>query len=289
MSGLGAVVRDADTMRVVAWLRDIGEGERSPVGGAPSPVLGGLGAAAIGLQVLNMGIMIAGFAFLANRISGVSRQCDTILQQTVVANNRLEWLREANLGGYQARMLSALEAAHTAQRLGESVLPYDTAINDCTIFFGQMLDTMMRRGDVFRDSDMFEMLLMQSAVAVVARARTQWLMMGPDAGLDALDRGRQAHVERIAAFQSLLRDKGPGSAVLLEMTVEQRGRLKQVAALLRHVSQQLSEKREEMAACVAAALPAPADVNTLRRLEAHPTAWLVLDMGAEAPVTATPA
>jgi hypothetical protein len=239
------------------------------------------------LQVLNMGIMIAGFAILANRISGITQQCNAILHHAEEANHQLDWLRNADVTGYQAKMLAALEAAETAQKLGESLLPYDTQINACLKFFGQMLGGMLQRGAAYRDADMFEMLLIQHAVAIVARARTQWLMIGPDAGLEALDQGRRAHAELVSTFQRMLREPGQNFSILLDMTASQRERLKQIGGLLRHVSQRLGEKREEMEACVAAALCAPADGDKLLELEAHPRAWLILSSDVEASIPAT--
>src|SRR3712207_1807882 len=94
---IGGVVREVQSGRVVAWLRDVGDQAKRAKGALPSGLPGGLGEAAVGLQVLNTGIMVAGFAMLANRISAVSQQCEHILRHSVETNHRLEWLQKAGI------------------------------------------------------------------------------------------------------------------------------------------------------------------------------------------------
>ncbi len=228
------------------------------------------------LQIFDTAITLAGFAMLSMKMDALSRQCDAILDRIGTIDHHLQWLRDAGVATIQAKMHAALEGAHTAHRLGQSVLPYDTAINEAALFFRRMLGTMMGRGDPARDAEMFDVLLTQHALAVLARARSHWLLLGPAAGLEALDQGRQAHVDLAATFQQTLRDTERGIALVLELTTDRRERLKTTATLFGYITHRLTERREELAGCVAAGLTAPADPETLRQLEALETACLVI-------------
>ncbi|WP_431858863.1 hypothetical protein [Azospirillum sp.] len=271
---VGSVVRDVKTKTVVMWLPSASDPEMRQFVGQPQRIPG-LEAVA-GLQVLNTAIMVAGFAMLSMKMDGLSRQCDAILDRVGTIDHHLQWLREAGVATIQAKLHAALEGAHTAHRLGQSVLPYDTAINEAALFFRRMLGNMISRGDAAKDAEMFDVLLTQHALSVVARARSHWLLLGPAAGLDALNQGRQAHTELASAFQRALRDSESGLALALDLTADRRQRLKTTATLFGYVTHRLTERHEELASCAAIGLEAPADPETLRQLEAHNSACLVI-------------
>lgn len=293
---VGSVVREVRTKTVVAWLRTARDSKPQPATGSPMAGLSPTGLphgipgldAVMGLQVLNTAIMVAGFAMLSMKMDALSRQCDAILGRIETVDHHLQWLREAGVATVQAKLHAALEGANTAHRLGQSVLPYDTTINEAALFFRRMLGTMIGRGDAMRDADMFDTLLAQHALSVVARARSHWLMLGPQAGLDALSQGRQAHAELSTAFQRTLRDPEAGLALVLDLTADQRERLKTTATLFGHIAQRLAERQDELAGCAAIGLPAPADPETLRQLEFHETAYLVIDPAMLADIAPVP-
>lgn len=277
----GSVVRNA-AGKIVKHLEEV---TKSKAGDDALPILLPGTEAMLGLQVLNTAIMVAGFALLSGKMAAISRQCDSILDRMETVDQHLQWLRDAGIATVQAKMHAALEGAHTAHRLGQSVLPYDTSINEAGLFFRRMLSNMLSRGDAVRDSEMFALLVAQHAVSVMARARSHWLLLGPEEGIRAFDQGRQAHADLAAAFQRCLRDPGAGMSALLDLTAEQRDRLKNTAALFRYVTQRLTERRAELVHWAAIGLTAPADPETLRQLENHPTAYLIITPDTEAEKT----
>lgn len=276
---IGGVIYKAGNGETVKWLREVA-GTRQQEISLPQGIPGM--EAMMGLQVLDTAIMVAGFAMLSVKMDALSRQCDAILDRMDSVDRHLQWLRDADIATVQSKLHAALEGAHTAHRLGQSVLPYDTTINEAALFFRRMLGDMLKRGSVVRDQEMFTLLLTQHAVAVVARARSQWLLLGPEDGLRALDQGRQAHADLVASFQRSLRDPETGVSMVLDLSAEQRDGLKTIAALFGYVTQRLADRREELAGWAAMGLEAPAAPEILRQLESHPTACLVITLDAEA-------
>ncbi|HEU4326678.1 MAG TPA: hypothetical protein VFS21_26295 [Roseiflexaceae bacterium] len=103
---VGGVIRTTETKQVVLWLRETGP---AAIGSVPA-LLTGVGAAA---SILSLGISVAGFAVLSERLS----QLDARLALVQQALDRIE--RRVSVL-YDAQIRAAFAMAHTAFSLGNA-------------------------------------------------------------------------------------------------------------------------------------------------------------------------
>ncbi|CAO3424335.1 hypothetical protein [Azospirillum endophyticum] len=234
-------------------------------------------AVMVGLQAVNTAIMVAGFTMLASKLTAVSQQCEAILEQSAKTDHKVDWLRDAGIAAIQSKMLAGLEGAQSAHKLAQSVLPYDTMINEGALFFRRVMKDALSRGDALHDTDMFVTLVLQHAIATIARVRSQWLLLGPDEGLEAMDAGIKAHNDMVVALQKPFRDPFTIDSPTLEMGPEQRKALKTLVPVLKQVAQSFSQRRVELETYVTFGLMGPPSVDLVRQFERTPGACLLIE------------
>ncbi|GLR78911.1 hypothetical protein HUE56_28195 (plasmid) [Azospirillum oryzae] len=234
-------------------------------------------AVMVGLQAVNTAIMVAGFTMLASKLSAVSQQCEAILEQSAKTDHKVDWLRDAGIAAIQSKMLAGLEGAQSAHKLAQSVLPYDTMINEGALFFRRVMKDALSRGDALHDTDMFITLVLQHAIASIARARSQWLLLGPEEGLDAMDAGIKAHNDMVAALQKPFRDPFTADSPTLSMGPEQRKALKTLIPVLKQIAQSFNQRRVELETYVTFGLMGPPSVEIVRQFERTPGACLLIE------------
>ncbi len=274
---VGGVVREAGSKSVVAWLRERdAEALGSQAVEASGVAATAMGAAALGLQFAGIGVMLAGFHVLREDLVALTSRCEVVLTRLGAIDRKLAWIQYAKIAGYQAKLAAKLRAAQAAARRGESVLPFDAEIEECALFYEQILRQMIADGGALRDGELLHVLLLNAVLARAAHTRSQWLLEGPDGAREAHSEGMRSLQDLAAALRARLTGAGSAEADLLALSCDERSQLVRTAEVFGLLRRDLDRGLEELGSCVAADIQAPAGYEVLQLLEERDAACLLV-------------
>lgn len=156
-----------------------------------------IGALVPALQVVNLAVNVAGFAYLAHQIDGVSRQIAHVADQLKIAVADGQANRRMLESELAANILAGIEEAARGERLGDSGAT-DAARRQLYHAFAQhvqMMLAMVQDGTAANQLDAFSAYYRRSALLAVAVARCDWMREGPAQARETLaSMRRQLHV-----------------------------------------------------------------------------------------------
>lgn len=188
----GGVIYDS-TGGVVMWLKETGTAvERQTSGVELPPLLKGqlrslqsLMGLQIGLQALNLGVSVAGFALLTKKTEAIDRKLDQISNTIEDIHDEVLWQGKVRNVERSADFLGALEHARWAEsneELGELIsLRKQFATSHST--YVRLMQCMGDENRAHLYPEVYLSFYRHSAMAGMAKVRCDWFLNGANAAL----------------------------------------------------------------------------------------------------------
>lgn len=254
---IGGVIRDA-AGRIRYMLRESGGLREVLESGAPMPpgmsdqlnaISQGLGMVS-GLQVLTLGVTVAGFAMIAHRLDRIDRTLGRMVDAMRDLRDDIQWMGAIRDTERAAALASALENAAWAQAHDRfSALEQARGqIVHSQNQYRMLMDLMLSKEVAHRNADVFAGFFRQHALAGLAKSRCDWLLLGPGAAFETMS-GVERDAQRLRErFLEPMRTFG-SPRVLLSLPTTAHGPLREAAKALVADGGQLSGYSAEIGFC----------------------------------------
>lgn len=192
---IGGVIRDTEG-KVRLMLRETGELRQVLESGVPIPpavteqlnaVARSLGVVS-GLQVLTLGVTVAGFAMIADRLNQIDKTLAKMLEAMNELRNDVHWMSSVRDTERAAALAAALENATWAQT-HDRPAALEQARGQIVLSQSQyrmLMELMLSKEVAHRNAGVFAGFFRQHALAGLAKARCDWLLIGPSAASDTM-------------------------------------------------------------------------------------------------------
>lgn len=141
-----------------------------------------------GLQLLNFGVTVAGFAMVLHRINELDRKLDRVMSDLQVIKGQIDWMdRRADLE-LTAQLIANLRAADWAEKTGRfgELVPVRRALDLSETRHRLLLTEMAQRGVAYLLHDVYTAHIYHLTLAGLARTRCDWKLDGPEAGFTSI-------------------------------------------------------------------------------------------------------
>ncbi|PWC39111.1 hypothetical protein TSO352_02460 [Azospirillum sp. TSO35-2] len=239
-------------------LRESGELRRILETGAPMPpgmtdqlnaISQGLGMVS-GLQVLTLGVTVAGFGMIAHRLNRIERAVGEILEAMRDLQDDVQWMNTVRDTERAAALASALENAAWAQahdRLSALEQARGQIVHSQNQY-RMLMDLMLTKEVAHRNAEVFAGFFRQHALAGLAKARCDWLLLGPGAASDTMSGvERNARSLRERFLDPMRTFDNP--KILLSLPTAARGPLRAASGALVADGDQISGYAAEIGFC----------------------------------------
>ena len=254
---VGGVIRDA-AGKVRYMLRESGGLREVLESGAPIPpgmsaqltaISQSLGVVS-GLQVLTLGVTVAGFAMIAHRLNGIDRKLGQMLDAMQDLRDDVQWLGAVRDAERAAALASALENAAWAQahdRLSALEQARGQIVHSQNQY-RMLMDLMLSKEAAHRNAEVFAGFFRQHALAGLAKSRCDWLLLGPGAAFETMS-GVERDAQRLQdRFLEPMRTFD-NPKILLSLPTAARGPLREAAKALVGDGAQLGGYAAEIGFC----------------------------------------
>lgn len=214
MKRRGGVIQN-QSGQVEMWLKETG----SALEGIQSPVVPPLLASQMralqmstniimGMQVLNLGVMIAGFAILSVKLQRIDTKLDLVLRQIGQLQEEFTWLNKRLDADVLAKLVAALKHAEWAERTGrfDEMASVRRSLVEAETHYQLLMQALFDNQKAHKYSALFVSYYMFATVAGIAKVRLDALLDGVEAGQAALLNVDQAQRGRARAFRGMLQD-----------------------------------------------------------------------------------
>lgn len=194
---------------VVMWLKETGTAMQSQAAGTPLPPalasqlqsLQSLMGLQIGLQMLTLGVTVAGFVILAKKMDAIGRKLDEIGGAIDDLADEVQWQRTVRDVERSADLMGALEHAQWAELNGElcELKGLRKEFSQSHIRYAMLMRSMDAERRAHLHPDVYLSFYRHSAMAGMAKVRCDWLLTGPEAALSS-------HQELAATLSSAKED-----------------------------------------------------------------------------------
>ncbi len=253
----GGVVQHLDG-RVAMWLRETGRwagGLESLATAGDSPALASqLGALqltstlTLGLQVLNLGVTVAGFAILGARLEKMAAEVDEMLRQS--RDPRRAWADARRNAQVLARAVAAIEQADWAERTSrlEELARVRGVLREAEAHYQLLLDAMLDQQRAYRYAPLFTRYFALGTIAGVSRVRADGLLDGVEAARAALSEVDRRQRDLARAYLEGLRDPRANPRVLT-LSPDERNQVKEGWQVLTEMLDRLYSYGTELDFC----------------------------------------
>lgn len=219
----GVIQRAAGTAKgeVVAWLRELGT-LLAEKGSVASPVAEQLktlqmATSALGVgQALTLGFSALSFAILNRKLTALSVKVDGVLEELTALKEELAWVDRRQDIALEAQLRGALDQGDWAWRTGriDALVGVRGALVGHEHYYRGLLAGMLESARAYRQAGLFSTYHGLFALAVVARARCEALLDGPESAIAAIRAAKETVAEFDHQFREPLRNLGDHFNVL---------------------------------------------------------------------------
>ena len=239
------------------WLREGRELSRVAQGGGIPPQLSSqmqslqLGTQAmLGMQVLTLGVMVAGFAMLNAKLGRIEQKLDQVMILLGDVKEELSWLNQRKDAELISKLRAALRQAQwledtgRREKLAALRLNFVEVEENC----GQLLMAMLKNNQAHSRAELFLQYFMLLCLAGVSRVRLEAVLDGVEAGLIALDAARQTVRELAKRFHRPLFDL-PANSHLMKLTPSARAKVVEIVSTINEARGRMYSYRTELEWC----------------------------------------
>ena len=162
----------------------------------------------MGLQVLNLGVMVAGFAILGAKLNRIDAKLDLVLREIGELQEEFTWLNKRLDAAVLAKLVAAMKHAEWAERTGrlDELTSVRKSLVEAEVHYQLLLQALFDNQRAHKYSTLFASYYMLATVAGMAKVRLDALLDGMEAGQTALLDIDQAQRGRARAFRDMLQD-----------------------------------------------------------------------------------
>ncbi len=250
----------ADKGGVVAWLRESPSLVERQAVGAPLPatVAQQMSAARIatgailGVQVLNLGVTVAGFAYVAARLRALDAKLSAVAGEIAATRDDIRWLDRRQDASALAKATAALDSAHWAERTGrmEELAHSRAGLVEAEHHFAALIAAASETGRAYAHAPAFGGYFAMRALTGIARVHVETVLDDADSGHEAVQRLAQALARDHETFVRPLVEFGAAAPALVRLTADQRGSLTEVASGVRETVDRVVSTETELRYCV---------------------------------------
>lgn len=178
----------------------------------------------MGLQVLNLGVMVAGFAILGAKLNRIDAKLAQVLRGIEELQQEFAWLNRRLDAAALAKLVAAMKHAEWAESTGRLVELANTRkdLVEAESYYQQLLQAMFDNQQAHKYSILFTSYYMLAMVAGMARVRLDALMDSVEAGKATLLDIDQTQRGCARLFRDMLQDLRTNPHLLLLSPPERR-------------------------------------------------------------------
>lgn len=252
----GGVIQHQDG-KIAMWLREgPGMAHLSRSGTIPPQLASQLqflqlGTNAIlGMQVLSLGGMVAGFAMLNSKLGRIEQKLEQVLGELSEIKEQLNWLNKRKDAKIFAQLRTALNQAQWLEDTGRQNELIALRFNfvgveeHCT----QLLVEMLKARQAQSKAELFLQYFLLLCLATVSRVRLEIMLEGTTAGIASLDKARQHIGDLAQRFHHPLTNL-KSNPHLLTISPSLKAKIIQVSGSINEARGRLYSYRTEMEWC----------------------------------------
>lgn len=201
---VGATLRWVDTNLIAGHLAPVNEAAAEKLAVTLGGLQGSIASLVPALQVVNLGINVAGFAYMAVKMESISRQIAALGSQMKFIAVDVQTIRQINETAMIAGLLAGVEEAQRGERLRDVAMLHAARreLNLGFLHHISMIPVMIRDGNAAVQLAAVEAHVQRAVVLATAVARCDWLAEGPQETNEWLGQAR----ERLRGVLNDLRD-----------------------------------------------------------------------------------
>lgn len=178
----------------------------------------------MGLQVLNLGVMVAGFAILGAKLSRIDTKLNLVLREIGRLQEEITWLNKHLDAGVLSKLIAAIKHAEWAERTGRprELASVRQSLLESEAHYQLLLQAMFDNQRAHKHSTLFASYYMLAMVTGMARVRVDALLDGIEAGQATLLDINQAQRGYARTFRGMLQDLQDNLHLMLLSPPEQK-------------------------------------------------------------------
>lgn len=190
---VGATLRWVDTNLIAGHMAPVNEAAAEKLAVTLGNLPGGITSLIPGLQVINLGVNVAGFAYMAVKMESISRQIAVLGAQMKFIAVDVQTTRQINETAMIAELLAGVEEAQRGERLRDVAMLHAARreLSRGFLHHISMIPAMIRDGNAAVQLSGVEAYVQRAAVLATAVARCDWLAEGPQEAKEWLEQARE--------------------------------------------------------------------------------------------------
>jgi hypothetical protein len=205
----------------------------------------------MGLQVLTLGVTVAGFDWINHRITALDRKLEGVLGEMRLVQRKLDRLDRRHDLALCAKLEAGLKMAAWAEQTGrrEQFSTIRGTLVEAETHYRLLLRDMVASHGAYVVPHGYAAYAHQFALAGLARVRCDWIMDGPGAGHEKALEVETTFATIRREFHEPLKDYHRLLPVLLPQGREGQGRIEQARNLLYRAEERVRGYRAELDVC----------------------------------------
>lgn len=185
---VGATLRWVDGNLVAGHMAPVSEAAAESMSTTLGNLPGAMAALTPALQVINLGVNVAGFAYMAVKMEGLSRQITALSRQINFVATDVQTIRQINETSMTAALIGGVEEAARGERLHDVPMLHAARreLNRGFVHHLSMIPAMVQDGNAADQLAAVEVHLQRAVLLATTVARCDWLAEGPRESADWL-------------------------------------------------------------------------------------------------------